>query len=418
VIPKSGNRFSAKITLKIVGERQCDMKRAELLLALASIALALLAIEVLLNIFANANSRPAFGADTRDWRQAMVDLRAAGIDAYPIVSAQVYGQSLGRSDDSILPLAGLSQTTTTFCNELGQFIVFRSDRYGFRNDDRLWDAKPPFMLVGDSFAQGACVPDDATIPSSLARLGLPTVSVAYNSNGPLAELAALAEYGPLVRPATVIWLYYEGNDPTDLDRELESPVLRQYLTAGFRQDLPNRQAEIDRLLRTALDARPEIQEINAAVASRWEFSGILSLRNIRALIRSAVPKPAGQRAAPELDDAVAIRLTEQRLSDLELVLIRAKEVVGTWRGRLIIVYLPASERYRFPALPDVKTLAQNQAEVIKLAAELQIPVIDLGPALAAAGPRLYPKADWPVHFTADGYRLIADAIAVRLRSGN
>jgi hypothetical protein len=344
----------------------------------------------------------------------MVDLRGANIDAYPIVSAQVYGTALARPGDTLLPLAGLSRTTTTFCNELGQFIVFQSDRYGFRNDDRLWDAKPPAMLVGDSFAQGACVADDATIPAVLGRLGLPTVSTAYNSNGPLAELAALAEYGPLVQPPTVIWLYHEGNDPADLDRELNFTVLRQYLAYGFRQDLSNRQPEIDRLIRNALDARPEIREIDAAVASRWTLASILGLRNIRALLQKALAQPAGQPGQPELDDAVASPMDDARLSDLELVLIRAKEVVGAWRGRLILAYLPASERYRFPDRPEVKVLPQNQAAVTKLAAELQIPMIDLDPVLAAAGPRLYPKSNWPVHFNEDGYRVVANAIAAHL----
>lgn len=388
------------------------MKRADLLLTLASAAIALLGIEVLLNAF--GRGPPLFGRDSRDWRQVMIDLRRDGVEAYPIVSAQVYGTSLARPGDTLLPLAGLSHTTTTFCNELGQFVVYQSDRYGFRNDDRLWDAKPPAMLVGDSFAQGACVPDDSAIPAVLARLGLPAISIAYNSNGPLAELAALAEYGLLVQPPTVIWLYHEGNDPADLDRELNFTVLRQYLAYGFRQDLPDRQPEIDRLIRNALDARPEIRDINAAVASRWTLASVLGLRNIRALVQRSLPQPAAQAGKPELDEAVTIKMDDARLSDLELVLIRAKEVVGAWRGRLVLAYLPASERYRFPDRPEVKALPQNQAAVTKLAAELQIPMIDLNPVLAAAGPRLYPKANWPVHFNEDGYRVVAGAIAAQL----
>jgi lysophospholipase L1-like esterase len=41
-------------------------------------------------------------------------------------------------------------------------------------------------------------------------------------------------------------------------------------------------------------------------------------------------------------------------------------------------------------------------------------MIDLDPVLAAAGPRLYPKATWPVHFNEDGYRVVADTIAAQL----
>lgn len=396
------------------------MKRAGLLLALGSTAGALLATEILLNAFANAHSGPPFGADTRDWRQAMYDLRLSGIDAYPIVSAQVYSQFLAKPSDSLLPLGGLSRTVTTFCNELGRFIVFQSDRYGFRNDDRLWDERPPAMLVGDSYAQGACVPDEATIPAALTRAGFPTISLAYNSNGPLAELAALAEYGPVLRPPTVLWLYCEGNDPTDLDRELENAVLRRYLEAGFRQDLPNRQAEIDRAIRAALDARPEIQEITSAVAERWHAAALLRLPNTRALVRSASQTVSRTPAAPpEPDDAIGVPLNDDRLNDLELVLIRAKEVVDGWRGRLIVAYLPASERFRFPALPGVTDLPGKQAEVTRLASNLGISVIDLAATLAAQPhpAQLYPQANWPVHLTEQGYRVVADALAQHLRAG-
>ena len=72
---------------------------------------------LLLTRFANPNSRPAFHFagihhDSRDWLNALYDLRAAGVPAYPITSAQVYGQFLaGRNDEtSIQPLAGLSES--------------------------------------------------------------------------------------------------------------------------------------------------------------------------------------------------------------------------------------------------------------------------------------------------------------------
>ena len=270
--------------------------------------------------------------DNREWLLAFNDLRSSGIDAYPIVSAQVYGQFLATRNDetSLLPLAGLSHTTTTFCNELGDFVVFQSDRYGFRNDDRLWDAKPQALLAGDSFGQGACVRDRATIAAGLERAGIATISVAYNSNGPLAELASLVEYGPLIRPATVIWLYHEGNDPADLDRELEFAVLRKYLEPQFRQDLPHRQTEIDDAIKTGRSPpgrksrRPRQGAAALDLVRRHR-----PLRSARAGDRCAEPADP-DAAAPlrELEPAVAAGPTDQRLSDLEIVLTRAQEVVA------------------------------------------------------------------------------------------
>jgi hypothetical protein len=45
-------------------------------------------------------------------------------------------------------------------------------------------------------------------------------------------------------------------------------------------------------------------------------------------------------------------------------------------------------------------------------------VIDLAAVIAAAGARLYPPNNGPVHFNEAGYRLVTDALAERLRSMN
>lgn len=400
------------------------MKQGDLILAAAATLFGLLAVEVLLNQFANLNSRPVLGGDNREWLHALYDLRAAGVEAYPIVSAETYSQHFLDRDNAaaLLPLAGIARTATTFCNELSRFIVYRSDRHGFRNDDAMWDARSPILLVGDSFAQGACVPDDATVAAELTRRGRPTVNVGYNANGPLAELATLIEYGAALRPRQVIWLYHEGNDLIDLGRELDVAVLRRYLEPQFRQDLIGRQSEIDRAIRAALDARPEIKAVGAAAARHWTLSGVIGLRNVRAQIAGAWRLAAAPRrdAKPELDDAVATPASEQRLSDFEIVLNRARDVAAQWDGRIYLAYLPASERYRFPGLAEIAALERTRVEIFKIAESLGVPVIDLGAALGAVREpaRLYPKADWPVHLTPEGYRLIGGAIAEYLPRNN
>ena len=42
---------------------------------------------------------------------------------------------------SIYPLSGISNIETVYCNENGYFAYYQSDRYGFRNQDNLWDSK-------------------------------------------------------------------------------------------------------------------------------------------------------------------------------------------------------------------------------------------------------------------------------------
>ena len=47
---------------------------------------------------------------------------------------------------------------TIYCNEHGYFTNFMSDRYGFNNNDEVWDSDQiEYLLIGDSFLLGSCV---------------------------------------------------------------------------------------------------------------------------------------------------------------------------------------------------------------------------------------------------------------------
>ena len=72
----------------------------------------------------------------------------------------------GKNSD-LYPLAGFPNEYTLFCNEHGQYVFYDSDRYGFRNNDNLWDKKIDAVLLGDSFAHGACVDQDEGFAKNL-----------------------------------------------------------------------------------------------------------------------------------------------------------------------------------------------------------------------------------------------------------
>ena len=54
------------------------------------------------------------------------------------------------NNSKFFPLAGISNTETVYCNELGFYPIYKSDRYGFNNLDNLWDEKIDYVLMGDS----------------------------------------------------------------------------------------------------------------------------------------------------------------------------------------------------------------------------------------------------------------------------
>ena len=128
--------------------------------------------------------------------------------------------SLLKKNISIIPLSGLSNLLTIYCNENGYYTIYKSDRYGFRNPDDEWDAKEiEYLLVGDSFTQGACVNNPNDIGSVLRHLSNKSVlNLGISGNGPLIEYATLREYlNKNVKK--VLWIYFEGNDLTDIDNE-------------------------------------------------------------------------------------------------------------------------------------------------------------------------------------------------------
>ena len=121
-------------------------------------------------------------------------------------------------------------------------MKIKSDRYGFNNPDEIWDAKKiEYITIGDSFTYGDCVNRPFDIASNLrSKTKKNVLNLGYPSNGPLTSYATLKEYIQN-NPKYVIWLYYEGNDLQDLDKELNSDILMKYLNPNFSQNLKSTQ---------------------------------------------------------------------------------------------------------------------------------------------------------------------------------
>ena len=160
-----------------------------------------------------------------------------------------------KEENSILPLSGISNSKTIHCNENGYYSIYKSDRYGFNNPNEEWDNKKvEYVLVGDSYPHGACVNRPNDISSVLRKLsGNSIINLGFSGNGPLLQYATLKEYlKPNVKK--VLWLYYEGNDLTELLNEKKNRLLKNYLdNKNFTQNLTQKQNEIDNFLRNKIE---------------------------------------------------------------------------------------------------------------------------------------------------------------------
>ncbi|MEK6803053.1 MAG: hypothetical protein AABZ34_10330 [Nitrospirota bacterium] len=238
--------------------------------------------------------------------EVVLDMRAHGVKAYPDVfpmvlfapSSREHIQSvLVSRQEEFLPVAGvagMAMTTTVFCNESGEYIVYESDEHGFHNPRGIWDRRPAELLaLGDSYTHGVCVPSDKGFVAIIRAQHPDTVNLGVNSHGPLTSLAALKESGPILKPKLVLWFYYEGNDLRDLDGwEKNSPLLMKYVASSFSQHLFERQPEIDRALRDYLDAA--IAEAPAPTS----FESIIKLQHLRRAVQSFYERHPAEQGLP------------------------------------------------------------------------------------------------------------------------
>jgi hypothetical protein len=88
------------------------------------------------------------------------------------------------------------------------------DHHGFRNDHDLKSAD--IAVIGDSFIEGMTVANPQIMTSLLANLqGKVVANLGHGSYGPQQELIVLKRYGLPLRPRSVVWMFFEGNDLQD-----------------------------------------------------------------------------------------------------------------------------------------------------------------------------------------------------------
>ncbi len=241
----------------------------------------------------------------------------------------------------IFPLSGVSNSKTLNCNENGYYSIFNSDRFGYNNPDSEWDKDEiEYMLIGDSFAKGSCVNSPDDIASLLRNLSSKsTVSTGYNSKGPLMGLASLKEYvSPKVKK--VIWLYFEGNDVYNLEKELKNNFLLKYLINDeYYQNLKNRQDEVDqlanKLMLAVLDKKKRETELVNSLS--FKFKNFIKLYKTRQMIKNFFSNELSSTAEYKINDVMELKMEE--------ILKHALQISYLNNAEFYFVYLPAYERY-------------------------------------------------------------------------
>lgn len=357
--------------------------RASVAAVICAVGFALLSTETFLawQAFNPSNQPDIPDFDSRSVLEVVRDLEAGGTPAVPALLSSYVRAS--RSE--LVPLTGIANATTVFCNEAGQYVIYRSDEHGFNNPrDMANDVE--FVVLGDSFAHGQCVPQGQDVAGLLRAGGNAALNLGNAGSGPLGALGALLEYGLAARPETILWLYYEGNDPLDLEAELRSPTLARYLEGTPHQDLRERQEDVDQYWRAYLSRIPDPGH-RAVVNPKELARSILTLRRIRRLFALTNTFPS---ATPE---------------SLRRVLTVAQSKAKEINAELVFVYLPAGARV------EGREFVDHRPEILDVAAQLDLRTVDFSATVSShPDPKsLYPNQGRG-HFDEDGYRLLAETI--------
>ena len=408
-----------------------ETKKKELLLLVTVTLLALCVSDVLIGLyfwrndvikkhyyhwrFAQAAARTGEekGFDMRSRAEILSDLRREGQVIYPAISAADFRTDEIQIFDKgkrIQPLSGISNSKSLLSIETRKWIVYESDRYGFNNPPQLGISDTEFAFVGDSFVHGMSVDTQDTVAGWFNRKGFNARSFGLTSNGPLRELATIREFVAPLRPKTVFWMYYSGNDFTDLYRELRQPILPDYLKPGFSQSLRSIQSVIDVELKRFVEKRFQVALENPPFSANaiWnsftdQLLPALKLRQWRELLRrsrktSEELQALRRAASPELRD-VFTRILEM-----------AKREVADFGGKFYFVYLPT-----WAELAE-KEPSANRKFVLETAAKLDISSIDLLPKIEAlADPLSMFPYRLPAHYTAEGYGRVADWLIAEIK---
>lgn len=345
--------------------------------------------------------------DQRTKKEFLLDLRKKNPNATVSVGGSIFIKDY---DLNLYPLSGISNTETVFCNENGYFAVYKSDRYGFKNPDEVWDKTENIdtVFIGDSFTQGACVNMEDDIAGNYRKflkenkIDEKVINLGIRGQGPLIEYAILREYLPLVKSKKVILIFFE-NDLYNLIDENRNQFLRKYLLEdNFSQNLAEKNNLKDDVVSNKLETF--IDSNDATEKSRLNMS-----YHIKELIKLKKLRGRFLKGSPKVDE------------NYVNLLKKINSLVEDNSSKLYFVYLPSHRNYRKSLFEKVLWNFKGRKEghsfnivhdIKKTVESLRIPFIDLHKEIFEnlEDPKSVAPVGGTGHFNEYGYNLVSKKI--------
>ena len=215
----------------------------------------------------------------------------------------------------------------------------------------------------------------------------------------MIEYATLKEYLNY-KVKNILWIYYSGNDLTDLSRELENDILKKYLTdQNFSQKLINNQPQIDKINNQTLDnliLDAQFQNLKENSKLKYKILKFLQLDRTKDKIK------------------VLFLKNDYKIKNLEtfkIILQQIKSLSLKNNSKLYFVYIPDFYRHRDKNYPI------GEEKIIEdLLKQLEIPVINIQKEFffENENPLKYYPFKIRHHYTQEGYCKVSKTIFDKL----
>ena len=349
------------------------------------------------------NNKIIFQKGTKNKYEIVREMQQNNHDAYLNIAPHLFIKSNGLDTDGrkLYPLGSISNSFIVMNNELGFYPIYKTDLYGFNNDNYRYENHIDNILIGDSFTEGCCVEQEHSISEVLNSLGQNSINFGKSGNGPLTEYATFLEYATKLKPKKILWLYYP-NDFRNLKNELQSKILQSYLLdENFTQDLINRQDEINielikylKLQEKNYKSKIRDENIDVFFKNHWLIK-IVKLTNIR--LRFSLIN---------INNDISKKNYQKETLVLLDILKKTKIYTEGWGGKLIFIYIPSIIQMNNEARVNF------HYELFEKINEIDIQIIDLKKILFDnyPNPTSLLSNDSGGHFNRIGYKLVAEKI--------
>ena len=144
----------------------------------------------------------------------------------------------------IYPLSSFSNKKVFLCNEHGENVYIKTDKYGFRNSNYSYKNFDTY-LIGDSFGLGICHSDEDFFVNKMSNK---IINLSQGGTSVKVQSAILREFANFKENTKLLWLFYLGNDLDELKVEMFNPYLKKYNNWDYYQSLSNKNIIKDKML--------------------------------------------------------------------------------------------------------------------------------------------------------------------------